>query len=847
MIQRKAKLDECGLPIVDIFPELKSALRDSKTVVLSAPPGSGKTTVVPLELLSEQWLVGSKILMLEPRRLAARAAAQRMASLLGEKIGQTVGYRIRFDNCVSEQTLIEVVTEGILTRQLQRDPELKGVSLVIFDEFHLRSVHADLALALCSDVMGVLRDNLHLLVMSATLNTEAIAALLDAPVVNGEGSSYPVDIHYQDRPAMGSIAQTTTTAILRALKQQQGDVLAFFPGTGEIKAAERLLNEQVGSEIEVCPLYGDLTKEAQDRVIQPSTKGKRRIVLATSIAETSLTIEGVTTVVDSGWSRLPTFDPNSGLTRLETLRVSRASADQRAGRAGRLGPGVCYRLWTSSDQTKLAPHTQPEIIGADLASLALELANWGVSDPATLIWLDIPPKGAFAQAKELLTRLDALDENGIITPVGQRMAKLSLHPRLAHMLSYAEQSGQLSQAADLAALLSEHDLMKRRRGDPPLPVDIEERMHLLHYWRESRKELTKREGVDVGACVQVDRAARQWKSSKLHGGVEEAQESLSIGGLLGLAFPDRIAKRRGSGGYRLAGGRGVRLPEGDPLGNEAFLVIPSLDAGKKEGRVFLAASISLDEIRSTHAVSISWHTVVTWEESSESVLTQEEEKLGSITLSSRRLTEVNPELQQQALLEGIRKMGLKALPWTRESEEWIQRLHCLRKWLPNDDWPDVSEAALLEGLEEWLAPWLEGITRRDYLKKLNLKAIFLSMLPWDKQQRMDELVPTHMLVPSGSRKRLDYSDEEAPVLAVRLQEMFGSMDTPRVCNGAVAVKLHLLSPAQRPIQVTQDLEGFWERTYQEVKKELKGRYPKHYWPDNPWEAIPTTGVRPKEQ
>ncbi|MEJ2320761.1 MAG: ATP-dependent helicase HrpB [Gammaproteobacteria bacterium] len=833
-----------GLPVADVLPELKAALRESRALVLSAPPGSGKTTIVPLELLGEPWLDGNRILMLEPRRLAARAAAHRMSQLLGEGVGETIGYRVRFDRRVSAQTRIEVVTEGILTRQLQRDPELGGVALVIFDEFHLRSIHADLALALCSDVIAGLRDDLRLLVMSATLDTRAIASLLHAPVVIGEGRSYPVELRYLDRPATGSIPQVTASGVVRALAQQTGDILAFLPGSGEIRATERLLAGQ-GGEVEICPLYGDLTKAAQERAIQPSTDGRRRVVLATAIAETSLTIEGITTVVDSGWSRLPAFDPNSGLTRLETRRVSRAAADQRAGRAGRLGPGVCYRLWTEAEQTRLAPHTPPEILGADLAPLALELASWGVKDPATLAWLDPPPKGAYAQARELLTGLDALDGKGRITAAGKRMAGLSLHPRLAHMLIYAEQSGQLALAADLAALLSERDLLKRLRGDPPLPVDIEERLLLLRQWRQDRKRIAGRKEVDAGACAQAEKAARQWNRPDRRGR-EVVKAPLSAGGLLGLAYPDRIARRRESGGYLLAGGRGASLPEADRLGKEQFLVIPALDAGQKTGRAFLAAAISREEIRATHAASVMQQATVAWDERSESVTALEEERLGSVVLSRRQLADIDPELQRQALLEGIRRMGLKVLPWTRESEAWLQRLRSLRKWQPGENWPDVSEAALLLGLEEWLAPWLDGMSRRDHLKRLDLPVILRSMLSWEKQQRMDELAPTHMRVPSGSRKRLDYADEEAPVLAVKLQEMFGLADTPRVCAGGVAVKLHLLSPAQRPIQITQDLRGFWERTYQEVKKELKGRYPKHYWPDDPWDAVATSRVRPKQ-
>ena len=833
------------LPINAVLQELKDALMGSKTVVLSAPPGSGKTTLVPLELLAEPWLAGNKILMLEPRRLAARACALRMSQLLSEKLGRKVGYRVRFDNRTSKQTRIEVVTEGILIRQLQRDPELDGVSLVIFDEFHLRSIHADLALALCSDINAGLRDDLRMLVMSATLNTDAVTSLLDATVVTGQGRSYPVEHHYLDRAPTGSIAQMTASGIQRAIKRERGDILAFLPGTGEIREVVRLLSEPFGEEIYICPLYGDLTKDEQDHAIQPSTERLRRVVLATSIAETSLTIEGISTVVDSGWSRIPQYNPNSGLTRLETIRVSRASADQRAGRAGRLGPGVCYRLWTQANQTKLSPHTPPEIMNSDLAPLALELANWGVNDPTELLWLDPPPRGAYAQAIQLLTELEALDSKGRITAAGRYMVNLSLHPRLAHMLTYAAASGQLPLAADIAALLSERDLLQRRQGNLPLPVYIKDRLEILRLWREDKKSVLSHEEIHTSTCVQVDKAARQLARIVNPKTPFIECEPLSIGGLLSLAFPDRIARRRSSGGYRLAGGRAALLPNADRLETEEFLVICSLDAGKRDGRIFLAAPITLTEIRTIHSAAISVKTAVTWDTNTGSVIAQEQEHLGEIILSTKRLKAVRPELQQQALLKGIRQMGLGVLPWNRESKEWLQRLRCLRHWQPDADWPDVSDEALLAEMEQWLAPWLDGITKKDQLKRLQLPSILKNQLDWDRQRRMDELAPTHIQVPSGSRKRLDYSEVDAPVLAVRLQEMFGLADTPRVCGGAVAVTLHLLSPAQRPIQVTQDLQGFWKRTYQEVKKELKGRYPKHYWPDDPWGAVATSRIRPK--
>ncbi|MET0101341.1 MAG: ATP-dependent helicase HrpB [Sedimenticola sp.] len=832
-----------SLPIHSVLRSLREAFGASRSLVLSAPPGSGKTTIVPLELLREPWLGDNRILMLEPRRLATRASALRMAQLLGETVGQRVGYRVRFDNRVSEQTRIEVVTEGILTRRLQQDPELSGVGLVIFDEFHERSLHADLALALCSDVQAGLREDLRLLIMSATLDTARISSLLgDAPVIRGEGRSHPVTTQHLERKAEGPIATQTVNAVLRALKEQQGDILAFLPGTGEIRQAEGLLRERLDADTVVCGLYGDLSKEAQDRAILPDERGRRRVILATSIAETSLTIEGITTVVDSGWSRLPSFDPNSGLTRLQTQRVSLASADQRAGRAGRLGPGVCYRLWTPSEHSLLKPHTPPEILGADLAQLALELASWGVSDPADLNWLDPPPKGAYAQARELLLELEAIDEKGRLTETGGQMAGMALHPRLGHMLAYARGSGQLSRAADLAALISERDLLRRQPGGEALPVDIDERLHVLERWREQgRKPLP---GIDQAACKRVDQASRQWRNRDTGSGELPA---LSTGGLLGLAFPDRIARRRSGGGegYLLAAGRGARLPEGDRLGGMEFLVMAQLDAGRSEGRVFLAAGITPQEIRASHARRMVQEQRVEWNRSQSAVEAVEVERIGAVTLASKSLESIDPGLQLGAMLDGVRQMGLDVLPWSRESEAWLKRLAFLRRQQPDAGWPDVSMQALAGTLEDWLAPWLAGISRRDHLKRLDMKAVMGGLLDWEQQQRMDALAPIHIKVPSGSRKRIEYVEEGTPVLAVRLQEMFGLADTPTICNGEVALQLHLLSPAQRPIQVTQDLRGFWERTYQEVKKELKGRYPKHYWPDDPWSAVATARVRPK--
>lgn len=837
------------LPIQSVLPDLRAALADAPSAILAAPPGSGKTTLVPLALLDAPWLAGRKILLLEPRRIAARACAQRMAELLGEAVGQTVGYRIRFEQCLSPQTRIEVVTEGILTRRLQQDPELAGVGLVIFDEFHERSIHADLALALCLDVQAGLRDDLRLLVMSATLDSDALVRLLGSPpVVKGEGYCYPVAVHYLEREPEGRIADLVAGGVLRALEQTQGDILAFLPGTGEIRTAAELLGARLAEKgIALCPLFGEQSREEQDHALRPYADGRRRVVLATAIAETSLTIEGVTTVVDGGWSRRPRFDPNSGLTRLETIRLSRASAEQRAGRAGRLGPGTCFRLWTEATQARLQPYTAPELLESDLAPLLLDLAQWGVTEPTTLRWLDPPPAGAAAQARELLQGLGALDGQGRITAEGQTMAGLGLHPRLSHLLLRAAQRGQGALASDLAALLAERDPMRRRPGES-LPVDIEERIAGLARWRRQGAEGARASGLDIGGCRRIDQASRQWQRELGGDGRQPPGNApLSIGALLSIAYPDRVARLRDPrlNTYTLSAGRGGRIPEGDLLGGREFLVAAHLDAGHRDGRILLAASVELNELRELHADRIEKIERVSWDDEIGAVAAVAEERLGELVLSSRRLQQPDPERVRAVLLEGIRRRGLQVLPWSDTALAWQARLRCLRDWQPEADWPDLSDAGLLASLEAWLLPWLDGMARLDHLQRLDLASILRELLPWARQQEVERLVPTHIDVPSGSHKRIDYRPGEPPVLAVRLQELFGLAETPTVCGGRVPLTLHLLSPAQRPIQITQDLKSFWSRTYPEVKKELKGRYPKHYWPDDPWNAQATARVRSK--
>ncbi|MEN8167368.1 MAG: ATP-dependent helicase HrpB [Pseudomonadota bacterium] len=835
------------LPVLSALPALRRSLETQQRAVLTAPPGSGKTTLVPLKLLKEPWLAGQKIILLEPRRLAARAAAARMADLLGEKVGESVGYRIRLDNRVSARTGIEVVTEGILTRRLQQDPELNGVGLVIFDEFHERSLHADLALAFTLDVMAGLRDDLRLLVMSATLESEAVSELLGgAPVVRAEGRVHPVTVNYLgDPPPNRRLADVMASAISRCLKQEPGDLLVFLPGVGEIRqTVERLsaLLAGVADAPLICPLYGDLSRQEQDRAILPDPRGRRRVVLATSIAETSLTIEGVTSVLDSGWSRLPRFLPNTGLTRLETVPVSRAAAAQRAGRAGRLGPGRCYRLWSEQRQAGLPGQHPAEILEADLAPLVLDLLQWGVSAPRDLQWLDPPPDGAYAQARDLLNSLGAMDGQGRLTPMGRAMASLPLHPRLAHMLLRAGSRSARRVACDLAALLSERDILKRSR-ETVWSVDVEHRLSLLELWREDDRSRPLGRDLDIPGCRRVDRVSRQFQRLLERLPLPRESPLLTAPSLLAMAYPDRIARQTRHGRFQLASGRGAWLAEEDNLAGDAFLVAAQLDAGRTEGRIQLAAAISEFELRQLPDLPLECVETVGWDSARQIVVAQREERLGALRLSAKPLRDADPGRIKAALLRGISEMGIDSLPWEKKSRQWRDRVICLNQWQPDAGWPDLTDEWLMQNLSEWLAPWLDGISRKGQLRNLDLLAILRSRLSWERLKLLDELAPSHIQVPSGSRKQLEYTPGSPPVLAVRLQEMFGLTETPRVCQGSIPLVLHLLSPAQRPIQVTQDLRGFWARTYSEVKRELKGRYPKHYWPDDPHQAEATARVK----
>ena len=827
---------DTGLPVEDVLPELAKVLRVAPVAILEAAPGAGKTTLVPLFLLKSGILGSGKIIMLEPRRLAARAAARRMADLLGEEVGQTVGYRVRLDSKVSEQTRIEVVTEGILTRRLQSDPELEGVDLLIFDEFHERSLQTDLGLALARQVQEILRDDLRLLLMSATIDTSRIAkALGEAPVISSAGRQFPVETRFLSRAGFKAPLQEVVPTVEEALREE-GDILVFLPGIGEItRLQKRLAQISSLSDTLILPLHGSLPPKDQDRAIQPNADGRRKIVLSTDIAETSLTIEGVRIVIDSGLARRPVFNPNSGMTALETQRIARASADQRRGRAGRLGPGICYRLWTAAEDRGLIEFAPPEIMTTDLTALVLELAKWGVEEPADLFWMDAPPRGPFAQGRDILRALGAIDADDKITTLGQKIVSLPLHPRLGGMLIKAQRIGASGLAVDIAALLSERDILRR---DPDFPdADIRSRLEILSQAGHKGRNTS-------GAVQQVRRASQDLRRRlKIQDG-SEIQESVGL--LLAFAYPDRIGELRSESQlqYRLSGGRGARLVENDRLKGEPYIVVADLDGKGRDARIHLAAPISIKEIEESFADMIVSIRRVFWDEKKSRVLAVQERKLGALLIEQQRIETPAPEEIEAALLAVVKSKGLKVLPWNEESKRLADRINFVRYHGDGEGWPDLSNLALENSVEDWLHPYLAGLSSLDDLQKLNLTEILMNMLNWDQRMQLDGYAPPSMKVPSGSNIRLDYSDPESPVLAARLQELFGLQTVPKLCNGRVAVSIHLLSPARRPVQITQDLASFWQNTYTDVKKDLKGRYPKHYWPDDPLEAEATSRVKP---
>lgn len=831
------------LPIEDVLPTLLRTLTHGRNALLTAAPGAGKTTRVPLALLDAPWLNGKKLLMLEPRRLATRAAAYRMATMLGESIGETVGYRMRLDTNVGPDTRIEIVTEGILSRLLQQDPALSAYAIVLFDEFHERSIQADTGLSLCLESQRLFRPDLRLLVMSATLDCGPVANILgNAPVITCEGKMFPVVTRYLDRPLSGHLDAAVVQSIRHALGQEPGSLLVFLPGMAEIRRVERkLLDLNLGPDILIAPLHGDLPQEAQDRAIAPAQAGKRKVVLATSIAETSLTIEGVRIVIDAGLLRVPRFDPRSGLTRLETIRVTQDSAEQRRGRAGRLEPGICFRLWTSSVHQALAPRRPPEMLDADLAPLLLELALWGAADPEELSWLTPPPSGAIAQARELLIRLGALTTEGKVTAHGQQMAELPLHPRLAHMLLKAVPLHLTTLACELAALLSERDVL---RGSPGWRnADLRLRLDVLHGRHGHLSGAT----VERGACRRVVHTADLWQRQFLRPARSDRQDSLDeVGSLLALAYPDRIARRQpGSDArYHMVNGRGAHFANPDPLRSEDYLVIADLDGSTPWARIELAAPVQLKNLEAIYGNQIKVFDEVIWDGTAQAVRATRQRRLGSLTLSEEGLSKPDPSKITTALLQGLRQAGLDALAWTPELRQWRARVAFLRRIEGQESrWPDLSDEALLQTLDHWLGPYLSGLTTLDRVTRLDLTQPLHALLSREQSRQLERRAPTHIIVPSGSAVRVEYETPDLPILAVRLQEMLGCKDTPRLAGGTIPVMLHLLSPAGRPVQITTDLSSFWKTAYLEVKKELRGRYPKHSWPDDPVNAPPTTKAK----
>lgn len=823
---------EMKYPVEEIVPELKEQLAAHTAVILQAPPGAGKSTVVPLQLLNEPWLQNKRIIMLQPRRLAARSVATRMADLLHEKIAETVGYRIRFESVVGKDTRIEVVTEGILTRMLQNDNALEGVGLVIFDEFHERSLHADLALALCLQSQQLLRDDLRLLIMSATLDGDKISLILKgAPIVTSVGKQYPVDLLYEATPKEEPIAVATSRMIKKALREQRGDLLVFLPGTGEIKRAQEILEaDLVGTS--VFPLYGDMPFQKQQEALQPTPDGSRKVVLATSIAETSLTIEGITTVIDSGFSRTPRFDLRSGLTKLETVRVTRDAADQRAGRAGRLGPGVCYRLWAQATHQHLQAARQPEILEADLAPLMLELYSWG-AEVSELQWITPPPPGAVALATELLKALGAIEDNRI-TPRGKDMLRLPTHPRIAHLLLSAKSEREKSLATDIASLIEERDPLPKEAG-----ADLTLRLELLRKWRSG-----ERVNADRNLLERVEKNASAWRK------ILKVKEDNSIfsdtdaGKLLIEAYPERIARQieKFSTRYKLANGRVGKLQEQDGLLQKTWLAVAAMDVGTNEGKIFSAAPVDEQDLSSLAEDQES----VVWDAQRGMISASAERRIGSLVLSAKPMVKVEEALRIKVLCEALREEGLKLLGWDEPQQQWQARAMSLRTWRPVESWPDVTESALLKSADEWLAPYLIDVSKRTDFQRLDLNAIVTSILPWELQQPLNKLAPTRMEVPSGSMIALEYLvDGSPPVMRVRLQEVFGLLETPTVNDGKTKIILHLLSPGYKPVQVTQDLKSFWNSTYHEVRKELRMRYPKHHWPEDPWAAEAVRGVKRK--
>ncbi|MGQ1889534.1 ATP-dependent helicase HrpB [Thermophagus sp. OGC60D27] len=818
---------EVNLPVKEIIPEVRKRLTKENKLMISAPPGAGKSTLLPLALMNEPWLGSKKILMLEPRRLAARSIAYRMSSLLHEEIGERVGYRIRFEKRISNITRIEVVTEGILTRMLQSDNALEDVGMIIFDEYHERSLFADVSLVLSLESQQVLRPDLRLVIMSATLNIPQLKKILNIPVIESKGKQYPIEIIHRGPRDIASIPENVAHTILDSLKRDEGDVLAFLPGESEIRRCEEILKTKT-KEISIHPLYGQLPQKAQLAAIMPHSKGRRKVVLSTSIAETSLTIEGISVVIDSGFGRTLRYDPGTGLSRLTTIEITLDVADQRAGRAGRLGRGKCYRLWTAADEHRMGSHRIPEIEESDLASLMLDLALWGISDPYELNWPTPPPLNHIKESIETLQNIGAL-ENNRITTHGKEMAKLACHPRIAHMLLMAETMGQLTLAADLAAILQERDPMPRDTG-----IDINLRIAMLRRLR--------REGRHIKRWQQIIRLAEFYTNMFGKRPENGPFDPYDTGFLLVNAYPERIAFARPGNGarFQLSNGSYVMASHEDDLAHEPWLSVAHMDARNGLGKIFLASPLDPGDLKSMAKTT----DIVAWDIKSGGLVAVKNLCIGSIVLKTVPKENPDPELVVKSLCEVLKKEGKKLLDFNDEVEQWQNRVLSLRHWRPEENWPDVSTTTLLEYCEKWLMPYLTGIKRNEDLKKINLLEVLHYHLPTEKQKSLDLLAPRIMEVPSGSKLKLKYyPDGSSPVLAVRLQEVFGMKDTPRVNEGKIPVLLHLLSPGFKPVQITSDLRSFWNNTYFEVRNELKNRYPKHVWPDDPWKEKAIRGPK----
>jgi ATP-dependent helicase HrpB len=814
------------LPIDAVLDDLSRTLEAHHAAVLVAPPGAGKTTRVPLALLDAPWTKGKKIVVLEPRRIAARASADRMAKSLGERAGETVGYRVRFGSKISRATRIEVVTEGIFTRQILDDPELSGIAAVLFDEFHERSLDADLGLALARDAQLGLREDLRILVMSATLDGARVAKLLgEAPVVESEGRAFPVETRYLGRKADAQVERQMADAIASALRADSGSVLAFLPGAAEIRRTQNFLSERVhDASIEIVPLFGALDAAVQDRAIAPAPRGTRKVVLATSIAETSLTIEGVRIVVDSGLARVPRYEPDIGLTRLETVRASRAAADQRRGRAGRTEPGVCYRLWDEPQTASLAPYTQPEILSADLSSLVLDLAQWGVSDPAALSFLDPPPQPAWKEAKGLLTELNALDGDGRITTEGKSLRALALPPRLARMIVDSHRAGAGEAAAEIAAILTERGL----GGDS---ADLDHRRDQFRRDRSPR-------------AASARDLARRWASQVAASEKAGQQEDLSTGLMLAYAFPDRVARNRGNGTFVLANGRGAAVEQTSSLARAPYIAIGEMTGTAASGRVLLAAQIAEDDIERHFAEHIDTADEISFDRAAMALRARRKRVLHAITLSEATLAVSPSEDTARIFADGLIAAGLDRLPWSKAAKQWRDRVMFLRK-AEGESWPDLSDNGLIARRDDWLVPALyDRIALKD-ISAGDLSDALMALLPWEMRARLEREAPTHFEAPTGSVLAIDYEAEQGPTIAVRLQELFGLNTHPSIAAGKVPLVLELLSPAQRPVQVTRDLPGFWRGSYAAVRSDLRGRYPRHPWPEDPASALPTRRVKPR--